>query len=398
MSRSRQLALWFLIACASVAALGLALRYSRPAAQLPFGAPLPPQPVAGRRVFQQKGCGNCHGADATGGGGGPDLRQRASLTSPPKLVVALWNHAPHMWAAMESRHLEYPSLNYQETSQLIAYLYFLGIDDNPGDSQRGALFWNRNACARCHGTRTEDIRQLAASLDGGALDWTQELWNHSARMRTRMSAEGLSWPHFGPDDVRDLLAFLRQQSGRPFKPDAATAADPDRGWLIFQQKGCIRCHSVTTDDSGVGPSLSNQQKLPPTLSVFGASLLNHIPQMDAAISRQGAEWPVFSPNEVRDLTVFFYGLRYLEPGGSPQIGRTVFSWRGCARCHGAAAEGGSAPGLRAKGTIYSSARLATDLWRHGRSMYRQVQREGQPWPELEDSDVGNLLAFLNGAP
>ena len=87
MSRARQLALWLLVACVSVAALGLALRYSLPAAPPPSGAPLPPQPLAGRQLFQQKGCANCHGADAAGGVAGPALRQRPSLTTPARLVV-----------------------------------------------------------------------------------------------------------------------------------------------------------------------------------------------------------------------------------------------------------------------------------------------------------------------
>jgi mono/diheme cytochrome c family protein len=231
------------------------------------------------------------------------------------------------------------------------------------------------------------------------MDWTQALWNHAARMRLRLRETGLQWPRFGPNDVRDLLAYIRYQNGNPPQRDTIANADPDRGWLVFQRKGCIRCHSLTTDDNGgIGPYLGLQQKLPPTFSEFGAALLNHVPQMEKAVTLQGLPWPTFEPNEVRDLTVFFYSLRYLEPPGSPQIGRTVFSWRGCSRCHGAEAEGGSAPRLRGTGASYTGPRLATDLWRHGRRMYEQVQRDGQPWPELQESDVGNLLAFLNSTP
>jgi len=150
-----------------------------------------------------------------------------------------------------------------------------------------------------------------------------------------------------------------------------------------------------SDNGSTGPYLGQQQKLPPTFSEFGAALLNHIPQMENAMAGQGVQWPTFELNEVRDLTVFFYSLRYLEPTGSPQIGRTVFTWRGCARCHGAQAEGGTAPRLRGKGVNFTASRLATDLWRHGRGMYARAQHDDQPWPELQESDVGNLLAFLN---
>ena len=120
--------------------------------------------------------------------------------------------------------------------------------------------------------------------------------------------------------------------------------------------------------------------------------------MEQSIAGQGFSWPEFERDDVRDLTVFLYTLRYLEPAGSTQIGRTVFSWRGCARCHGAEAEGGSAPRLRGRGVNYTASRLATDLWRHGSRMYERLQHDGQPWPELQETDVGNLLAFLNSAP
>ncbi|MGA2989889.1 MAG: c-type cytochrome [Candidatus Korobacteraceae bacterium] len=360
------------------------------------GSPIPPRPAAGRIVFQQKGCAACHGEDASGTTSGPPLRQRASLSSLPHLVVAVWNHAPRMWIAMQQQGLSYPSLTYEETSQLIAYLYLSGADDNGGDVGHGAaLFSGKNGCSRCHGDSGRDSRLASAALNGSAMDWTQALWNHAILMRLRMREIGMQWPRFGPNDVRDLLAYIRHQNGDPSQQDSMTAADPDRGWQVFQQKGCIYCHSLTSENGGIGPYLGRQQKLPPTFSEFGAVLLNHIPQMENAIAKQGAKWPTFGPNEVRDLTVFFYSLRYLEPAGSPQIGRTVFSWRGCARCHGTQAEGGSAPRLRGKGATFTASRLATDLWRHGRRMYERVQRDGQPWPELQESDVGNLLAFLN---
>ena len=233
----------------------------------------------------------------------------------------------------------------KKPAKFIAYLYLSGADDEGGDVGHGAaLFAGKDGCSRLwsFGDSGRDSRLAAAVLHGSAIDWTQALWNHATLMRLRLREAGLQWPRFGPNDVRDLLAYIRHQNGKLPPPDTITAADPDRGWLVFQRKGCIRCHSVTSDSGGIGPYLGQQQKLPPTFSEFGAALLNHVPQMENAIAGQGFQWPRFEPNEMRDLTVFFYSLRYLEPAGSPQIGRTVFSWRGCARCHGAQAEGGSA--------------------------------------------------------
>lgn len=396
MTFARQLKFWIIAACASVLLLAFALHYNRGGAQQRFSTQVAARPSAGRSVFEQKGCATCHGADAGGTELGPPLRQRASLSSMPKLVVAFWNHAPRMWSAMQKLGVGYPTLTREETGQLIAYLYLSGADDNAGDVRRGeALFSAKNGCGRCHGSGGADPRLASAAVNGSAMDWTQALWNHATHMRLRLREKGMQWPRFGPNDVRDLFAYFRQQNGNPPQRDTIAAADPDRGWLVFQEKGCIRCHSLTGDSGGVGPYLGLRQKLPPTFSEFGAALLNHIPQMENAATRQGLSWPTFAPNDMRDLTVFFYSLHYLEPSGSPQIGRTVFSWRGCSRCHGTEAEGGSAPRLRGRGANYTGSRLATDLWRHGRGMYERVQRDGQSWPELQESDVGNLLAFLN---
>jgi hypothetical protein len=40
-------------------------------------------------------------------------------------------------------------------------------------------------------------------------------------------------------------------------------------------------------------------------------------------------------------------------------------------------------------------RLATNLWGHGAKMYEQSRKAGQSWPVLQESDVGDLLSFLN---
>jgi mono/diheme cytochrome c family protein len=299
---------------------------------------------------------------------------------------------------MQEQKLPYRSLNYEETSQLIAYLYISGSDDKEGNVQNGAaLFTKAKHCIQCHTASGRESR-LASAANGTALDWTQALWNHATVMRARMRAAGLEWPKFGANDIRDLLAYVRHQNRVDAQTRPVAAGDPDNGWVVFQQKGCIRCHSLTSDTGTVGPYLGPGQKLPPTFSEFGAALVNHIPQMEHAIAGQGFPWPEFERNDVRDLTVFLYTLRYLEPGGSTQIGKTVFSWRGCSHCHGAEAEGDSAPRLRGRGATYTASRLATDLWRHGSRMYERLQRDGQPWPELQETDVGNLLAFLNSAP
>ena len=99
-----------------------------------------------------------------------------------------------------------------------------------------------------------------------------------------------------------------------------------------------------------------------------------------------------------DLIGFLHTLRYFEPGGSPPVGEMLFAIRGCGECHGARGEGTSlGPGIRGRGVVFSSVSLATSLWRHGPAMYQRAREHRHPWPMLKESDVGDLVVFLNSA-
>ena len=106
--------------------------------------------------------------------------------------------------------------------------------------------------------------------------------------------------------------------------------------------------------------------------------------------------PVFKPGEMADLVGFIYSLHCIEPSGSPLVGASVLQWRGCASCHGPRGLGTrKGPPLRGRGQFYTANRLATNLWSHGIRMYGRSSQQHLGWPMLEESDVGNLLTFLN---
>lgn len=385
---------WMVAAALSVVLLLGVLGQQYNGTQKRFAVQVPARPLAGKALFSAKGCATCHGEAAAGTANGPALRERAQAAGLPQLVTAMWNHAPRMWGEMRARNLAYPDLNYEETGQLLSFLYISAYSDNGGDVERGRKLFAEKHCAECH----QDARdpRIAASLGGSSpLDWTQALWNHAAGMRSRMSATRVAWPSFGREDLRDLYAFVASANDGKEARFGVPAGDPARGWRTFQDRGCVSCHGPSEAARGGAPTFGPDRPLPPTFSEFGAALLNHVPQMERATAKQGVTWPALEGNDLNDLAVFAYSLHYLEPSGSPQVGASVFAWRGCARCHGAEAQGGPAPALRGRGQTYTAVRLATDLWKHGARMYHNSQDDGQQWPVLQDSDVGNLLTFLN---
>ena len=397
----RQIAVWGMVAAVSLAALTFALVRQNKDVRQRSALQVRTNSLAGSEVFREKGCGTCHGPNAAGTSSGPALRQRESLSGLPQLVTAMWNHAPRMWEEMRARRLDYPTLNYEETSQLIAYLYISGYEDNGGDAERGRALFERDQCVRCHatdGSKNGGPALKSIAQPGDPLAWTQGLWNHASAMRNKMTAEGIPWPRFQPSDMRDLFAYVRH-AGVGADDPAELQGDPDRGWRLFQQKGCISCHAVSSESSRVGPNFGPERPLPPSFSEFGAAMLNHFPQMENAVQHENADLPTFNNHEMTDVAVFLYTLHYLEPTGSPQIGKSIFAWRGCSRCHGDNAEGTrEGPALRGRGRAYTAARLATDLWGHGARMNENARRDGQTWPTLQSSDIGHLLTFLNVSP
>jgi mono/diheme cytochrome c family protein len=406
MSHVRQFGIWIAAALVAVAVLLMVLRVQYQFTQERFALAANPHPAEGRLVFESKGCAKCHGADAEGTASAPALRDRRSLSSLPLLVTSIWNHVPRMYDAMEAAHLAYPSMSNEEAARLVSYLYYTGLDDGAGDPVRGREVFRTKQCAACH--RTGSAAPTPADLGHTAspLMFTQALWNHGARMGSEMRARGMEWPRLQARDVRDLFAFLRAESGsRDFH--YGPTADPQRGWELFQSKGCMDCHALggretstprlvpSAARNSAAPALGAEGSLPLTLSGFGEAMLNHFPNMNRAITADGKNLPAFEGNDLADVAVFLYSLHYLEPSGSPHVGGSVFVWRGCAKCHGDDGSGGTAPGLRGRGQSYTAVRLATGLWAHGGRMYEQTRRSGQPWPHLEESDIGDLLSFLN---
>lgn len=397
----RQSAIWATAAAVSLGALGLVVQRQHREVQRRVAVQVATKPLNGSAIFRNKGCANCHGQSGGGTSLGPSLRNTRSLTSLPRLVTTVWNHAPRMWEAMSAQRQPYPTLSYEEISQLVTYLYISGYADSDGDVQRGQRLFHERKCDECHmpedthGGNAPSLRAISDAND--PLSWTQALWNHAPAMQLKMRSSRMSWPKFQASDMRDLFAYVQHLRDTPDDPPDISG-DPDRGWELFQQKGCIHCHTAWLQ-SDTGPNFGVEGQLPPTFSEFGASMLNHLPSMETAMESQKAQFPRFENHDVADLAVFLYSLHYIEPTGSLQVGKSVFTWRGCSQCHGNEGEGSSSgPALRGRGHPYTAVRLASALWSHGGRMYQSTQKRDQAWPTLQDSDIGHLLTFLNTSP
>jgi mono/diheme cytochrome c family protein len=187
---------------------------------------------------------------------------------------------------------------------------------------------------------------------------------------------------FHGEEMNDLVAYLAKSNPPGERKDAS--GDAARGWAVFQAQ-CLPCHSVGGHGGNVGPPLGPERDLPLNSAEFAGVLWNH--------KRAN---PVLKGNEMADLTAFLASLRYVEPSGSRFVGERIFAERGCSYCHGPRAEGNQfGPRLGAEGDAYTIVSFTAALWKHGPKMVDRVQAMHISWPELEPSDAGNLIAFLN---
>ncbi|MBI1749321.1 MAG: c-type cytochrome [Acidobacteria bacterium] len=361
-------------------------------------------PRSGATTFQKKGCSDCHAVCGLGTQQFPDLAMmRSSGAGMHQLVTRLWNHIPVMWKRLEATRKSYPSISPEEMANLFAYLYTACYVQELGDARRGRRLFTQKGCSRCHSMDYEEhaigpnLKTLGPVVT--PIFWAQEMWNHAPAMETYMRRANVTWPRFDSEEMNDLLAYIRQERGGPQRESELLPANPERGWTLFQEKGCIACHAVRGRGGTSGPDLAAHRPLPRTLTQLAGQMWNHSPAMWKAMKSKKSVRPEFQGREMADLVAFLYSLGSSELGGSSLIGRDLFVTRKCSRCHGADALGGElGPALRRRGRLLTPINLAQAFWSHGPNMYQKAKDTGLGWPALQEGDLDHLLAFLNEPP
>ncbi|MBI2987492.1 MAG: c-type cytochrome [Deltaproteobacteria bacterium] len=182
---------------------------------------LPGDPRKGEKLFTTKGCVACHGT-AGRGGAGPSLGPGKLRGSVSQIAAVMWQHGPRMWKKMEEMKIAYPRLEGSEMADLIAYLYFLGFFDDPGDPVKGKELFAAKGCVRCHSVKGEggkvgpDLAQIQAFAS--SIDAVQALWNHVPMMEEATKKRGIAWPLLQGQDMADVVEYVRQAQKK--KPEA----------------------------------------------------------------------------------------------------------------------------------------------------------------------------------
>jgi len=268
----------------------------------------PGDTARGRRLFESKGCIQCHAVRGQGGKIGPDLAAISGIDTPIEWTQALWNHAPAMEKNISKVGVAWPRFEKSEMNDLLAYVReVVGGPRSeskllPADPRHGRELFNSKSCVVCHALQGEgghtgpDLtagRQSPLSM----VQFAGVMWNHSPQMYQAMNARGVQRPVFGGQEMADLMAFFN--SLRYFEADGSVEA----GRGLFTSRGCSRCHGANAQGTSLAPALGGRGRHVNSVALATA-LWRHGPEMYRRTQTLGIPWPKLEQNDLGDLFAF----------------------------------------------------------------------------------------------
>jgi len=349
----------------------------------------------GASLLETRNCTQCHSHS----GGAPDLSRRSVKDfTPASLAASFWNHGPRMWKAMEAKNLPITPLSANEIADLYAYFHSIRYFDPRGEAGRGKALFTAKKCTNCHDlTPGGDSGKPGPPLSewpalSNQIQWMENLWNHSGGILAALEKSGNKWPILTPQEMTDLLVYIRSLPQHRKEKPALVLEDPEIGEQVFTARSCGVCHTVGAKEAGKIDLLASA-KSSYTFTELSVRMWNHLPQMRKQAAWAGIPFPAFSENEMSQLLAYLFAKRYFEEQGKPVRGKSVFTAKKCVTCHDQPSSG--APDLRRNNGEYSSHGMAAAVWRHGPKMQAEIAKRGEAWPVLSGEQIADLVAYLN---
>jgi mono/diheme cytochrome c family protein len=301
----------------------------------------------GRSLWVESSCVACHGVDARGTLQGP------ALAKTPLSLRGVINITRRGTPGMR----RYPPSQISDRALQDMYAWF----QNPVPAVAGKPEqspWTRLGCGGCHGANAGG--GTAPALTG------EEPYDEFQRV-VRKGGEGM--PAFSERQITDAeLRWIYDW----IQAQAQVPADLQDLW---DQTGCGGCHGANAG-GGTGPALAGE-----------------VPPYDEfrQIVRAGADgMPAYSEDQISDaeLQLLHDWLQVQAP--SPADPEELWADSGCGACHGADAEGASAPALAGLDVSYDE-------------FERIVREGGEGMPaysadRISDEALQRLYEWLRAAP
>lgn len=196
-----------------------ALRTYISTTDVPVGAFAMGNPAKGKKLFAEKGCVFCHSYRGDGGTLGPDFDDVDLDDSAVEIAGKMWNHAPKMWEIMKRENIIIPVFEKGELADILAYLYALKLEDEPGSPEDGQKVIGEKGCLNCHSLQGHGstISVDLATVEGldSPLAMIADMWNHASIMHETQLEENMKWPKLKARETADLYAYLYQTTHAP---------------------------------------------------------------------------------------------------------------------------------------------------------------------------------------
>lgn len=257
--------------------------------------------LKGEEIFEDKNCSHCHSLGGGPAKSGPSLDKYGRFVSPVYISTALWNHSASVSQAMMAQ-----SFGAQEMVHLLAFIKGNAINENaqttyiqPGNPQRGKEVFREKKCISCHDQRGFDLKE--SDLRKSLTEIVGMMWTHSYPMWEEMRSKGMRIPRFNETEMSDLTAYLYFVGYYGQQGNAA------KGKMVFDEKGCISCHSQEAVERGAGINMQDVADL--SFFELISVMWNHVPEMEKMVTELNLLWPRFEAEEMKSLILYIQSLR-----------------------------------------------------------------------------------------
>ncbi len=354
---------------------------------------LPKNPLAGRIVFEQKGCINCHAINGYGGKTATDFGGQIFFGSDYDLIAEMWNHSPNMFKEMELKNVDkqnFSAVDFRNLRQFLNFLRYLG---NNGNVNQGKELFAIMECSECHSIGEKNSRKIKLDKIGvyaSPLYLAQVMWNHAAKMQKMQKLSSKAVPMFKGNEFADLSVYISAVNTYGKREKIyMSPGNPLKGKNLFVSKKCYYCH----EQNHIGPDLTNYNFNKSVTEIAGM-MWNHASNMNEAMERNKISYPAFKNDEMTNLISYLYFKNQANVKGSVDEGRKIIVRKGCVDCHSAGNSYG-APIMSAVGPFINADNFFGELWNHLPLMEKKSYTKGKSLPKLLPTDIKSLYLYFN---
>jgi cytochrome c551/c552 len=169
--------------------------------------------------------------------------------------------------------------------------------------------------------------------------------------------------------------------------------DPLIGRIVFENKGCIECHSINGSGGHTAPDFGTNNYLKSEYDLI-TGMWNHSPNMFIKMVEIKADQQKFNTDDFRNLRFFLYYLRYLGGTGNISKGQELFVKMRCDNCHSVGKPGSGKIELDKIGVYASPLFLAQTMWNHSVLMQKKRKSSNIKLQIFKGNEFGDLSAYI----